>query len=649
MPSQRRLTKIYTDTKSSLDFISKPALDEDDELKKLHRKLRIQKDRLTTWGLRWSESAERGLDTTTSSSLLPTYDDIDESLSRAGLADVVGSIMGTIKDILAEAEPLWKASGAKNTAYSTRAAEKAAEAKVPLIQWDKSRFEDLVKDLTSSIDTLYDISRMRHGESQKSKSKQKIELVVRPERTFEKARMDTPHTIDPKRLRDSSGAGIVSVNEDGSESLKVEGGKQVLYLWDEHSKVAGQRTPVLVEFATYDSLYSFTGIGPPMTRFEKLFNALQRDEEGTEKADFGSLRLMGYFEESRDSRFALVYELPERLKVARRTEFGNSSSPAPYYARLADVLSHRSLEPALEVKYRLAYNLATSVFDLHSRGVVHGNLALSNITFFESHEAHSLRWNDRGTNLLSENEQLLLVLRESTPAHDWKQIAQKYNARTGHDEMVPALQIKCTRAKAKLRVLEQRAGGGPEIKTDDWLTSVDLRRPYLTSYDLFPEPASSDGSSLKEPTDITWYRHRLDPRLKASTPFTMESQLLDLYALALLLLEIGLWQSSKEMQHGITTSSIVMNVKEDPAPLYKLLVTRCGTAYQNAIRACFEAVDGKVADPDNRESGRSDVHLQKVYGRVLSCLEKCCSIEESEEEAHIANDDCFVSLAIPIK
>ena len=559
---------MYTDTKSSLDFVSKPTVDEDEELQKLHRKLRIQKDRLTTWGFRWSEAGDKRPEIAGSSIPPPAYDDIDESLSRAGLADVVGSIMGTIKDILAEAEPLWKASGVRSAAYSSRAMEKAAEAKVPLMRWDKGRFEDLVKDLTSSIDTLYDISRMRNGESPKPKSKKKIDLIVRPEKTFEKARMDTPQIIDARKLRDASGANIVSVNEDGSDNLKIEGGKQILYLAnDDGLSLHDLRNyPVLVDFATYDSLYALTGIGPPMTRFEKLFNALQREDDIQEKADFGSLKLVGYFEDNSNSRFGMIYELPSRLKPLKATS-ENVHVPAPYYARLSDILSHRSLEPPLEVKYRLAYNLATSVFDLHSRGVVHGNLALSNITLFEDHAAPL-----------------------------------------------------------------QNLG-------NDWLAGVDLRRPYLTSYDLFPEPATTDVSSLKEPVDITWYRHKLDPRLTPASPFTTESQLLDLYSLAILLLEIGLWQSSREMQHGITTNSIVMNVKEDPASLYKLLAARCGKSYQNAFRACFEAVDSKIAAVGENDSARSDVNLQKLYGRVLSSLERCCSIEESLSMEELSEEE----------
>jgi hypothetical protein len=59
LPFQRRLTKMYTDTKSSYDFVKEPVQSaEDPELLSLHRKLRIQKDRLVSWGLEWSDPSQ---------------------------------------------------------------------------------------------------------------------------------------------------------------------------------------------------------------------------------------------------------------------------------------------------------------------------------------------------------------------------------------------------------------------------------------------------------------------------------------------------------------------------------------------------------------------------------------------------------------
>ncbi|OBT45773.1 hypothetical protein VE00_03833 [Pseudogymnoascus sp. WSF 3629] len=535
LPLQRRLTKMYTDTKSSLAFVADPARAEDSELSNLHRKLRIQKDRLTTWGLRWSEASR------TDSSVGPEDADIDEALASAGLADVAGSVMATINAVLAEAEPLWAASGR---------AEKAPMEKGGVV-WDKGRFEDLVRDLTSSIDTLYDISRARQTEP--PKKGRKIEMVVEEERAFEKTRMEAPRVIDPRELKGWVGAGV-ALQSDGNSLPKVldMGKRTILYM----TKQAPMRPwateseevcfPVMLEFASYDPIYSITGISPSMTRFEKLFAGLQKRNE-TGRPEFGVLNLIGYFEEE-NSRFGLVYELPARFP---NTTLSNSVVSRPFYTRLADMLQMRAQEPPLEVRYRLAYNLATSVFDLHSKGVVHGNLAACNIAFFE----------------------------QITPRPD-----------------------------------------------GEWVhPAVNVRRPYLTAYDLFPEPGRpSDAANAAE---VAWYRHELDPRLTPHTPLTPESRSLDLYSLAMLLVEIGLWSVSRDIRHGVAGIGIALDIKVETEEVNKQLAARCGTAYLRAVKACWGAVDDEISAVT-----RPDVVLQKVYGRVLSSLEKCCAIEDEEDE-----------------
>lgn len=83
----------------------------------------------------------------------------------------------------------------------------------------------------------------------------------------------------------------------------------------------------------------------------------------------GLLHLIGYFEEAEHSRFCLLYAL--------LTHFGpiDIESPRmPSIVILSDLLYSNTYEPTLEVKYRLAHNVATAVFDLHSKGVVHGNV-----------------------------------------------------------------------------------------------------------------------------------------------------------------------------------------------------------------------------------------------------------------------------------
>ncbi|KUJ19222.1 uncharacterized protein LY89DRAFT_642209 [Mollisia scopiformis] len=186
---------MYTDTKSSYDFVKEPinTPQEDPELLSLHRKLRIQKDRLVSWGLEWSDPEQ------------VTSPDIDESINKAGLSELVGSVMGTIKEVLAEAEPLWAASR-RIGAGGGDVGEKGEKSKSALIVWDKSRFQDLIRDLTMSIDTLYDLSRTRQSARKVTETRKEEESLmavqkkVIEERQFESSRMQTPQQVDPKSI-----------------------------------------------------------------------------------------------------------------------------------------------------------------------------------------------------------------------------------------------------------------------------------------------------------------------------------------------------------------------------------------------------------------------------------------------------------------
>jgi hypothetical protein len=470
LPFQRRLTKMYTDTKSSYDFVKEPVqAAEDPELLSLHRKLRIQKDRLVSWGLEWSDPSQSP--------------DIDESINKAGLSELVGSVMSTIKEILAEAEPLWQSSK-RSSDEKGPIHEKNLDRKQSLITWDKSRFQDLVRDLTMSIDTLYDLSRTRQStrkphsikHSDSSSSLSKVHAVE--ERLFESNRIQTPKQINPATLiwpRDLKG-----VQSGMLQPAKAR--RQIVFMRRPTSlpdprKQHGQQLPllpVLLEHAPYDPIYSITGITPSLSRFEKLFGALSQSYISTGKAPSGLLNLIGYFEEADNSRFCLLFALP--------THFGpvDIESPRmPSISFLSDML-FSPFEPTLEIKYRLAQNIATAVFELHSKGIVHGNISTSNVIFIE-HQSRA---------------------RSRTDA-----------------------------------------------------SQINMRQSFLSSYDLFSDNAT-DGN---ENTVASLYKHPLDPRNTRYTHLTSDSKSLDLYSLAMLLLEIGLWTSLSDIFPSMNTIQTIGN------------------------------------------------------------------------------------------
>jgi len=306
--------------------------------------------------------------------------------------------------------------------------------------------------------------------------------------------------------------------------------------------------PVLLEYAAYDPVYANTGIHPSMSRFEKLFAGLQMGQDAFSRPDFGALNLIGYFEQSVHAHFGLLYELPNRfapLDSERPSSFG-----LPYVSTLSDLLCNPVLEPSLEFKYRLAYNISKTVFDLHSKGIMHGNLAATNIIF-----------------------------------------------------------------------LEQQS---PVSKGPDPLVDVNIRRAYVTSFDLFPDSAIQQPSEDVYGSSAALYKHPLDPRVTTHTVLTHESRSLDVYSLAMILLEIGLWRPLAEIFPAY--------LPEDLSGVYKQLAARCGNRYLQAAKACWRAIDDEM-----RNCSRPEVPLQKVYGRVMRALESCCvpgdGLDEDDNDA----------------
>lgn len=339
LPFQRRLSRLYNDTKKSSDFVKEP-VSEDPEIKAMHRKLKIQKDRLVSWGLEWSDPANEK--------------EIDESLSKAGLSDLVGSIMSTIKDILAEAEPLWLSS-------KRRLGEKETEGdkKLPIVVWDKGRFEDLIKDLTASIDTLHDLSRTRSSAATSARAARSAKSTeeLKP---FGSTRMQTPQQIDQRTLTSMTSRIVVMSKQAYSD---LNNGRQ----W----------SPLLLEHAAFDPIYSTTGIMPSMSRFEKLSNGLQSESHRSPGAWIGLPLLLGYYEDMENSRLGLVYQFPATFNPVTFEDL--THNPIDNLCTLADLLSKPA--PRLEAKFRLAHNLANTVFDMHARGVTHGALMDTTILF----------------------------------------------------------------------------------------------------------------------------------------------------------------------------------------------------------------------------------------------------------------------------
>ena len=368
LPFGRRLSRLYSDTKKSSEFVKDSFQNEEDpDIKTLHRKLRIQKDRLVSWGLEWSDPNHSA--------------EIDESLSKAGISDLVGSIMTTVKDILAEAEPLWmnykRPGGEKGTGKAP------VDLKTSLIVWDKGRFEDLVRDLTASIDTLYDLSRTRSTgiAATAAAAASPSPLAVPPaeeSRVFESSRIQTPQEIDPKTL-------INATTMNSSSLILGNGNRDVVFMskkaYSDLTYNSRPWAPLLLEYAEFDPIYAATGIMPSMAKFEKLCAGLQTNTSRQAGSWNGLPTLLGFFEDMQHARLGLVYQLPATFSPVSQSK-GRQNTCSLF--SLADLLARPDFEPTLEAKFRLANNLANTIFDMHARGVSHGNLSDQTVLFCNS-------------------------------------------------------------------------------------------------------------------------------------------------------------------------------------------------------------------------------------------------------------------------
>jgi len=565
METLSRLTKLYSDTKTSCDaVVEKDIKDTQPETNALHRKFRIQKDRLITWGVDWSDNAHG------------KQGDIDESVEQAGLTETVTSVLGTIKEILDEAErmqtgtlPGKTLSGEKRQPASDAPAWAAA---------DRSRYKDLIKDLTTSIDILYDLSRTRReqrGTSRNPSPHPKAgadtprasasapvylspgysasDLTLVNPATFplnaqahHTARSNLPPKLDQ--------ADLLLPHEDpppyesvGTSSIRVIGQLRVRHSSTNPWKTDGGRvteTPVLVEYAAFDPAYRATEVSPPTSRLERLLSILTKLSGS--QSFHGTLKCLGYFEDAKQPRFGLVFELPTTVYSGPSDAHKTVDELRP--ATLLSVLqtgskslhNSNSATPPLEDRFRLAFTLALTFSKIHGDGFVHKDVNSSNILVF--------RKNSR---------------------------RQSPNSR--------ALQYS-------------------------------LRAPIICSFDLFSE-FDLDPSSKMPTLDL--YRHPQDPKFTGAKGALHGFQF-DMYSLGLILLEIGLWQPVQDLWKPKYT---LHDFKQRIEDVYiRRLASKCGTAYMQVVRDCFGAADGMegLQEPS------------QVYNRVILRLQRCCMLDESE-------------------
>lgn len=567
----RRISQIYADTKKSYEHVVQ-SNNTNPQLSSLHIKLRIQKDRLVAWGLEWADSNAN------------QSGDIDGSLDRAGISDLVASIMSTIRELLDEAERIQPSS--QHQLPGGYPGDKLGA--LVNNQWsavELARLGDVVKDITVSIDTLCDLSRsqqvqrqssFQHDE-QKAVSNLSGKVQAFGSRSLRSSPPDTPTTDSFPLLQDSSSiiassridfrqltfpasSGYPGSQPPSYDSVATSPGNREFALLkpklDDFSlqtpQCSSDDVPVLVEYGyDFDSHPGQVRLSS-LKRYESLVLALQSTNREFEHAYTGCLRILGWFADRSRSRFGFVYDVPRPI-LPGSISHGSTWRPQT----LMSYLQHSGHDdsanmPSLEDRFRLAFNLASNLLHIHAKGLTHRNINSNNIVF------------------------------------------------------------------------------GPEVGNQPvdckpWVEGA-IRKPFLVSWDQCNEDASV---SQTEMLISKIYRH---PDVKRGQR-SVYRPAFDIYSLGLVLLEIGLWMPIHKLWKAKYT---LLDFQRRLQSVYATkLAGKCSSNYMRAVGYCLHVADAVSAVDSSAihqiGEGQSPKTPTDFYWNALKPLERCCMIDDSNE------------------
>jgi len=555
LPLSRPLTQIFNDNKRLYEELVQTRGGSPDA-SPLFLKLRIQKDRLIAWGIQWADRSKA--------------DDIDGSLGRAGINDLVASIMDSIKVLLEEAESL-------NPAAAARAEDLGEKARGKMAVTHHShesirRLEEINRDLTTSIDTLCDLSRTRLEPPEESRMREKALKEGVRQYVDEKARRiaeESAAEVPPaQRFSDppfSSGDNLTDLtfmqttlfqaapqarpSTDAPptyEAIASGSEDRSAAIFTVPKETAGQHAgdmPVLLDYRRAEGLQSHN-IRPNNARYEKLLLALLKSPAGQNDEYTGFLKLTGWTLDQARQRYAFVYSLPEPKARMRRREAPHPRSLLSFLQNGGDTESQNV--PCLEHRFRLATNVALSMLHLHELGISHGNINSNNVIFF----------------------------------------------------LAPQL------ASSQDRI---------------WKSAL-IRKPYLTGFHHLGHLTSA--TDRDSPLNGIYYPPGVS--IGEEHPFDLAH---DMYGLGLLLLEIGLWMpigrffKSKYSREDFRARLQTIYLKK--------LAHKVGTQYMGAVLHCMTAGDVKE-NPELSPAQNNARALALFKEKVLDVLVRCCLMDPDQ-------------------
>lgn len=330
-------------------------------------------------------------------------------------------------------------------------------------------------------------------------------------------------------------------------------------------------TDVLVEWVPYDAEAKREEEALHLRRLDDLARMMHCASDT--HPDLHTVDCLGYTDDAERSRYGLVFRIP------RQQQPSNVATFSPLY----DVIASPDLKtPELGARVRLAHTLAVALWSLHSLDWLHKGLCSHNILFFPSDEPspspppppllRGAKPSSSSTDLLSptpggpNNNQHHRRLSSSTPTGTASPSAVVADISSpylvGFEASRPDLDVEVSSVV--------RRGGGAG----------------------FPGTSGAAAGFAAPPDPTALHRH---PRAGR----TAYRKAYDVYALGMVLLEIGLWQTIARYHKPRYTpehwrDKVVLNV------LVPGLDAKIGRLYREVVEKCLRVGD----EVDGEEIGR---------------------------------------------
>ncbi|TID20490.1 hypothetical protein E6O75_ATG05254 [Venturia nashicola] len=394
------MARFYSDSKKPADratIDAEPA----PELVALHKEFAIQRDRLEAWGKEW------GAD-----SITTEQNHGHEPFEREGVKETVHDVLENVKNVLDERERMSTGANLTGDREKKNIWGPAESVDRRWSSTDRARYGQLAGELRTSIDLLYDISKnrkqlMEGGYPGGGKNKtepfppppsskpglgtrnysESQETLVNPVNNSRSSTQETaaglqlPPRLDPASLHlqedrpppyDSVGA---TPTTRMIAHLRLPAPPSQL-----GDNVEFKTVAVLIEYSPFDAGYRSTGVPVPTNRLDAFMNFFGRCGSLHDFPSYGTLQCLGYFEDPREARYGLVYELPKDVSHNDRP---TSLLKVLQSASRSMNSSNRQLPPGppLENRFRLAFNVMQALSKIHGE-ILHKDVNSSNIVFF---------------------------------------------------------------------------------------------------------------------------------------------------------------------------------------------------------------------------------------------------------------------------